>query len=72
MPVEIQLHTRADSLSTEDFTWSVWHCRNTVAYDVSGYNGKNYLVTQMDRYYKYQTKQYTHTSTLVVGKYLAG
>ena len=23
--------------------------------------GKNYLVTKMDRYNKYQTKKYTHT-----------
>ena len=38
------------------------HCRNTVAYDVSGDNGKkNYLVTKMDRYNKCQTKQYTRT-----------
>ena len=25
--------------------------------------GKNYLITEMDRYNKYQTKQYTHAHT---------
>ena len=36
--------------------------------------GKNYLVTKMDRYNKYQTNQYTHSNTahtIVVGQYLA-
>ena len=38
----------------------------TVTCDVSGDNWLNYLVTMMDRYNKYQTKQYTlaHTFTL--------
>ena len=37
--------------------------------------GKNYLVTKMDRYNKYQTMQYTHSHTahtIVGGQYLAG
>ena len=34
--------------------------------------GKNYLVTRIDHYNKYQTKQYTHSHTahtIVVGQY---
>ena len=36
--------------------------------------GKNYLNTKMDRYTKYQTKQYTHahTSTLHTPQMVAG
>ena len=28
--------------------------------------GKNYLVTKLDRYNKYQTKQYAHTHTFTL------
>ena len=48
------------SLAQRDLQWSVWHCRDNVTCDVSG--DKIYFVTQMDRYNKYLTKQYTHST----------
>ena len=74
MPIEVQL-PGGQSPARRDLKWSVWHCRNTVAYDVSGDNGLKYFVTKMDRYNKCQIKQYTRTHTahtLVGGQYLAG
>ena len=49
---------------------------NVAPHMVNAYGGiYSYLVTKMDRYNKYQTKQYTHSHTahtIVVGQYLAG
>ena len=47
MPIEVQL-PGGQSPARRDLKWSVWHCRNTVAYDVSGDNA--YKITLLPRW----------------------